>query len=163
MKRWSLAVLVAFLFVSPRAADADVSKGVQAKLKGQIIISARALPEQSADDAATVAALKKAAVTTLKHIQVEGVPTWRFNFIAFMSKRPGVTQVSLDFYVDDKSKAFVAQKRLAGIDKNLTLLESQVDLSEDDGLNAGRSYIVKLAAEIRGKDVVLATTKLTTR
>jgi len=43
------------------------------------------------------------------------------------------------------------------------MLDAQVDLSEDDGLAANKSYIVKLSAESRGKEVVLATTKLRTR
>jgi len=80
-----------------------------------------------------------------------------------MKQKPGVSQISLDFYLDDKTHAFVAQERLAGIDQKLTMLDAQVDLSEDDGLAANKSYIVKLSAESRGKEVVLATTKLRTR
>ena len=99
----------------------------------------------------------------LKHATADGVPVWRFHVLAFMSKKPGVSQVALDFYTDDKTHAFVAQERLAGIDKDLSLLDAQVDLSEDDGLSANKTYVVKLTAEVRGKEVVLATTKLRTR
>ena len=88
---------------------------------------------------------------------------WRFYFMAFMSRKPGATQVALDFYTDDKKKEFVAQERLAGIDPTLTLLESQVELSEDDGLSPDRDYLVKLTTESKGKEIVLATTKLRTR
>jgi hypothetical protein len=74
-----------------------------------------------------------------------------------------VPQVSLDFYTDDKKKAFVAQKRLAGIDPALTLLRSQVDLGEDDGLSPDHNYVVKLTAEVKGKEVLLASTRLHTK
>ncbi len=145
------------------AAQADVPLSVQKQLKGQMFISPEPLPRSADSDAALIKALKKANQAELKHVSADGVATWRFHVLAFMKQKPGVSQISLDFYLDDKTHAFVAQERLAGIDKGLTLLDAQVDLSEDDGLAANRSYIVKLAAEVRGKEVILATTKLRTR
>jgi hypothetical protein len=157
-----LLAALALVLVAGGTARADVSESVQKKFRGQILVSAEPLPETAADDAEQVRALKKAAITVVAH--GPGEPTvWRFHFMAFMTKKPGATQVALDFYTDDKKKDFVAQERLAGIDPALTLLHSQVELSEDDGLTAGRSYVVKLTAEVKGKEVVLATTKLRTK
>ena len=157
----ALCVLAILLAATPGTADVPLK--VQKQLKGQIFISTEPLPHSADDDATLVKALKKANRTELKHISADGVATWRFHLMAFMFKKPGVSQVSLDFYLDDKSKAFVAQERLAGIDKGLTLLQAQVDLSEDDGLSPNKSYVVKLTAEVGGKEVLLATTKLRTR
>jgi hypothetical protein len=159
-----IAVLcVVALSLAAGASRADVPLAVQKQLKGQIFISTEPLPQSADDDGSLVKALKKANRPEIKHVTGDGVPVWRFHVLAFMSKKPGVSQVALDFYTDDKTRAFVAQERLAGIDKGLTLLVAQVDLSEDDGLAVNKSYIVKLTAEVNGKDVVLATTKLRTR
>lgn len=157
----TLCVLALCLVAGP--GRADVPLAVQKQLKGQIFISPDPLPQSADSDAALVKALKKANRPEIKHTSADGTPIWRFHVLAFMSKKPGVSQVSLDFYLDDKTRAFVAQERLAGIDKDLSLLVAQVDLSEDDGLSPNKSYVVKLSAEVHGKEVVLATTKLRTR
>ena len=160
-----LAILAALfsLAIGVSAGRADVPLKVQKQLKGQMFVSPEPLPQSSDSDAALIKALKKANHPELKHVNADGVAVWRFHLLAFMSKKPGVSQVALDFYTDDKTHAFVAQERLAGIDKSLTMLVAQVDLSEDDGLSANKSYIVKLTAEVSGREVVLATTKLRTR
>jgi hypothetical protein len=160
--RGSFVVFALLLLASP-AARADVSEAVQKKFKGQILVSAEPFPSSAADDAETIRQLKKAHTGLVARSKGESVPVWRFRFMAFMDRKPGATQVSLDFYTEDKKKAFVAQKRLAGIDPALTLLEAQVELSEDDGLAADRSYAVKLTCEVKGKEIVLATTKLRTK
>ena len=158
----ALLAALALVLAAGGAASADVSESVQKKFRGQILVSAEPLPETATDEAEQVRALKKAATTLVAHGPGEPA-VWRFHFMAFMKKKPGATQVALDFYTDDKKKDFVAQERLTGIDPVLTLLHSQVELSEDDGLAAGRSYVVKLTAEVKGKEVVLATTKLRTK
>jgi hypothetical protein len=159
----TLATCVLVLSSLATASRADVPLAVQKQLKGQMFISPEPLPQSADSDAALVKALKKANQPELKHVTADGVATWRFHVLAFMKQKPGTSQISLDFYLDDKTHAFVAQERLAGIDKDLTLLDAQVDLSEDDGLAANKSYIVKLSAESRGKEVILATTKVRTR
>jgi hypothetical protein len=164
MKRSVRAALAIFaLVVCSPAARADVSEAVQKKFKGQILISAEPLPDSVADEAEQIRQLKKAHSGVIASSKGDSVPVWRFRFIAFMTRKPGATQVALDFYTDDKKKQFVAQERLAGIDPKLTLLQGEAELSEDDGLTADRSYVVKLTAEIKGKEVVLATTKLRTK
>jgi hypothetical protein len=158
----SLGVIALALFWSA-VARADVSPAVQKKFKGQILVSADAFPTSAADDAELIRQLKKAHTAVVTSAKGEGGAVWRFYFMAFMSHKPGATQVALDFYTEDKKKEFVAQKRLAGIDPTLTLLESQVELSEDDGLSPDRDYLVKLTTEVKGKDVILATVKLRTK
>ena len=160
--RGSLAVALLLLLWSPPS-RADVSEAVQKKFKGQLLVSSDPLPASAANDAELIRQLQKAHTGVIAHARTESVPVWRFHFMAFMDRKPGATMVALDFYTDDKKKAFVAQERLAGIDPKLTLLEAEVELSEDDGLAADRSYLVKLTAELKGKEIVLATTKLRTR
>ena len=160
--RGALAVLALQLFCSP-AARAGVSEAVQKKFKGQILISSEPLPDSVADEAEQIRQLQKAHTGVIGRGKGASVPVWRFHFIAFMARKPGATQVALDFYTDDKKKHFVAQERLVGIDPKLTLLQGEAELSADDGLSADRSYVVKLTAEIKGKEVVLATTKVRTK
>lgn len=165
MKRLSILIAFAAAVVCGwgGVTHGDVSKGVQAALEGKILITSGGLPVPGDDDAVTIKALKKAATSHLEHERIGGVATWRFSFMAFMDKKPGVKQVALDFYRDDGSRAFVAQERLIGINPRLTLLQGDVEMTEDDGLSIGKSYIVRLVARVRGKDVVLAKTKLMTR
>jgi hypothetical protein len=155
--------VIALLLVWTGWARADLSEAVQKKFKGQILVSEQPLPESAADDAEQIRQLQKAHTGVIAHRKGDGVPVWRFHFIAFMSKKPGVTQVALDFYTDDKKKDFAAQERLTGIDPKLDLLQAEAELSEDDGLSRGRSYVVRLTAEVKGKEMVLATTKLRTK
>ena len=165
MKRFICVPLgvIALALCWSTAARADVSEAVQKKFKGQILVSAEPLATSAPDDAEHIRQLKKAHTGVIASAKGEGAAVWRFHFMAFMTRKPGATQVALDFYTDDKKKAFVGQKRLAGIDPTLTLLESQAELSDDDGLSADRDYLVKLTAEVKGKEVVLATTRLHTK
>jgi hypothetical protein len=164
MKRsFSGAIALSLCLAWTAAARADVSEAVQKKFKGQILVSSDPLPDSAPDDAEQIQQLKKAHTGVIAHVQGDSVSVWRFHFMAFMSKKPGASQIALDFYTDDKKKEFVAQERLTGIDPKLTLLHSQAELSEDDGLSPNRSYLVKLTAEVKGKEVVLATTKLRTK
>lgn len=167
MKRLVLSALavIALALLWRTEARADVSEAVQKKFRGQILVSPHSLPGAAADDAELIRELAKAHSGVIAHRKSdsEGLAVWRFHFMAFMDRKPGVSQLSLDFYTDDKKKEFVAQERLTGIDGQLTLLQSEAELSEDDGLAANRAYVVKLTAEVKGREVVLATTKLRTK
>jgi hypothetical protein len=151
------------LLALPAAAQADVSKNVQKAMRGKLIITADdlELPADEAEDSEVLATLKKASLSRLKHENVDGVATWSFSFIAFMKANPGATQVSLDFYKTDRKKTYVANKRLAGIDPKLPLLRGHIDITEDDGVNAATPYLVRLTVSVKGKDRILAETKLT--
>jgi hypothetical protein len=166
---WRTSVLAALMvtalvLVAAGPAAADVSEAVQKKLKGKMYLAAEPISLDGDGDAEVVKNLEKHARPTIKHhAESDGVASWRIAFVAFMNKKPGVSQVSLDFYTDDAKKAYVANKRLTGISPDIALLASEIDISEDDGLTRGRSYVVKLTATVKGKDVVLSTASLKTK
>lgn len=159
----AVAVAAVALLAGSTAALADLSsKVVQKEMKGQLIVTAKPLAAPDGDDRTVVKALKKAAVKSVKGFASGEVKGWNFAFIAFLKKAPGKNELSLDFYTDDKEKLYVANKRLTGIDPKLPVLEGQVDITEDDGVNAGKSYVLKLVVNHGGKkETLLATTKLT--
>ncbi len=148
-----------------QTAHADLSKRIQKKFKGKIFVTEdAALPISFDSDKEFIAHYKKANKTVITGSSDGNVKTWTFYVMAFMSAPPRVSQLSLDFYrIEGKKRVYAANKRLSGIDKKLTLLSTRVSLSEDDGLNAKRSYIVKLTAQRGKREIVLAETKLTTR
>jgi hypothetical protein len=153
-----LLVLVAA--VAPAIARADVSEAVQKKLKGKLYLSDQPFPLEGGPDADAIHAIEKHARRRLTAAAVEGVATWRIAFVAFLGKKPGVTELSVDFTTDDKDKQFAAQKRLAGVSADVPLLAGEFEITEDDGLARGKAYRVDVVARSKGKDVVLATGKL---
>jgi hypothetical protein len=158
----TLAAAVAVLTVLGTA-EAEVSRAVQQAFRGQILVTAGELPGEAGDDKATVAAYKKAVQRALPRADMGGLPSWSFHYTAFLNRAPGVSELSLDFYTDDKERRYVANKRLMGIDPKLPILKGRMSITEDDGLLPGRSYVMKLAGTIRGKEVVFAETTVSTR
>ena len=157
-----IAVFAAVTLGGASIVHADVAEKIHRAFRGRILITDRALPAPAGGEGDVIKTYSKLARTELAHSVEDGVATWAFHFMAIMSQRPGVTQVSLDFYQADQGQQYVASKRLAGIDPKLKLLQSRVLLSEDDGLKRGGNYIVKLTADVRGKEVVLAQSNLKT-
>jgi hypothetical protein len=147
------------------SAHAQASKKVEKTFKGKILITESALDLQSSDDDARVIAdCKKQTLSTIKSYEGgDGVTTWAFHFTAFFKKKPSATEISVDFYTDDKEKLYVANKKLTGIDPDLTVLQSRLVISEDDGLNPKRAYVVKISTSVKGKEVILAQTKVATK
>jgi hypothetical protein len=156
-----LGSALAAVLVTAQPTHAEVSPKVEKQFRGQILVSNDALPEDAGSEAETLKAFKKLNLSAIKHRRgSDGVAAWSFHFMAFMNRKPGTSQIALDFYTADKARLFVASKRLAGIDPQLTLLRSRIDINEDEGLNKGGTYEVRLVAETKGKEVVLATTRL---
>jgi len=153
------AFAAAAVVLAASSANADIDKKALKQLRGTILVSADELPPIDGAGV-TVQSLKKAHQTTQKSVMSGDIATWKFYFVAFLKKKPGVTQLSFDFYTTDKRKLFVANKRLTGIDRSLTLLSSMIEITEDDGLTRGKTYTVKLTATKGKREVVLATTKL---
>jgi hypothetical protein len=145
------------------SAGADVSEAVQKKLKGKLFVASEPFVLDGDDDKEVVKNLQKHARAELKHDKSQGIATWHLAFVAFLSKKPGVSEVSVDFYTDDGKATYAANKRLAGVSPSIPLLASEFQITEDDGLTPGASYVVKLTARVKGKDVVLASTKLKMR
>jgi hypothetical protein len=154
----SLLFLVALL-AAPTAASADVSKKLITTFKGQIVVTDGEAPISS-DDKETIAALKKAQLTSVTgEKNAEDVTVWRFHYTAFLSKA-GPTSLKMVFYSDDKEKRYAADQRLDGVDPKSPVLSGDVSITEDDGLNKGRSYVIKMVATVGGKDTTLAQTTL---
>lgn len=163
----TLSLCLAFALiglVSSPAAHAGKANQVSKAFKGKILISDEALPTLDPSDAkGTIKAYKAQSVKTVTGTVVDGVATFRFHFTAFMKTKPKTGALTLEFYTDDKEKLFVADKRLNGADPNLTILASEVRISEDENLNRNRKYVLKLVANVGKKSVILATTKLATK
>lgn len=156
----TFAALLGALVLSTGLARADVGKKTQKALSGTILLTEKVLPTDMADNAATVKAYKGMAKKSFTHTVDDGVPTWRFHYMAFLKASPKTTSLSFDFYTDDKEKLYVADKRFTGIDPKLRILSGFMTISEDDNVAKGRSYVVKLTGKVRGKERVFATTKV---
>ncbi|HTM22638.1 MAG TPA: hypothetical protein VL172_19080 [Kofleriaceae bacterium] len=157
------ALTALWVLAAPGEARAqECSAKVSAAFKGQLIVTANQL-DLGGDAADVIASIRKKNLTVLKHDDGEDGPVWGFYFTAFMNRTPGAKAVSLDFYTDDSQHRYAANKRLEGIDPHARLLQHNILISEDDGLDVGKRYLVKLTASAGGHDVVLATTKLTVR
>ncbi len=159
-------VALAVFALGATSASANISKAVQKKFAGKIVVTEDgALSTVYDSDSEMIKAYKKANLKTIKGTaNEEGTKSWTFFVMAFMKKKPGKSQISLDFYrLDGKKKVFVADKRLSGIDPSLPLLATRIDISEDDGLDAGKTYLVKLTVKRGKKEITLAETKLTAK
>jgi hypothetical protein len=161
----TLAALAATgtLMVASSDVRGEIPRAVQQEFRGQLLVTQGELPTDVGDAKATIAAYKKAIQSTVTHSPAGGVPTWTFHYTAFMNRAPGVTELSIDFFTDDKSRLYVANRRLMGIDPKLPILRGRLSITEDDGLLPGRDYVVQLTGRVRGKDVVFAQTKLSTK
>ena len=155
----SAGAIVLALAALGATAHADLSKKVIAEFKGQIVVSQDAI-EQSGDDKATIAAIKKARLKEVKgEPNGEDVVAWKFSYTAFL-KKAGATELTFEFYTDDKDARYAANQRLAGVDPTTPVLTGSIEITEDDGLAKGKAYRLKLSAKVKGKDVVLAETPL---
>jgi hypothetical protein len=155
------SLALALVFAAIGTAQADLSKNVQKAFRGDILITTGPLPEAAGSDAEVIGAYKKARAKSLKHTKVEGVAEWSFDYTAFLKQAPKVTTLSVDFHTADKEKLYVANKGLMGVDPTLPILTGTLTINEDDGLNVGRTYIVKITGKVKGKEVTFAETTIT--
>jgi hypothetical protein len=155
------SLVLALVVTALGTAQADLSKNVQKSFRGDILITNGPLPEVAGSDAEVIAAYKKARAKSLKHTKVEGVAEWSFDYTAFLKQAPKVTTLSVDFHTADKEKLYVANKGLMGVDPTLPILSGTLTINEDDGLNVGRTYIVKITGKVKGKNVTFAETTIT--
>lgn len=142
----STAVVLAALVIGGTA-NAEVSRGVIAAFKGQLVISKADLPEGK-NDKDTISKIKAAKVSELTGEAQEDVTYWNFHYTAFLSKA-GSSTLKLEFYKDGKQ--FVADKTLDGVDPKSSVLSGDISINEDEGLTKGKAYVVKLVA---GKNTV---------
>ena len=164
MKRRTVAwwAVVAAVALMTSAALADgIGKNVKKRLAGQVLITSKALPTGLDDNNATVKKYQSMVVKEVKHEMVQGIPTWSFHYTAFLKTAPKTSNLAFDFYTTDKKPLYVADKRFTGVDPNLTILSGVLTINEDDNVNKGRTYTIKLTGKVKGKEKVFATTTLT--
>jgi hypothetical protein len=152
MKTISTAALLTVLVLGG-IAQADMSRGVIAAFRGQLVISKTDLPEGK-NDKDTIAKIKKEKVSEIVGTAQEDVQYWNFHYTAFLNKTGNAT-LKMEFYRDGKQ--FVADKTLDGVDPKSTVLTGDISINEDEGLSKGKAYVIKLVA---GKNTVVATTNL---
>jgi hypothetical protein len=153
--KWMTAVglALAVVMVTGNAASADMSKPVIAAFKGQLVVTKGELPEGK-NDKDTIAKIKGERLKEISGQKNEDVTSWFFHYTAFLNKA-GATRLRMEFYVDGKK--FVADKRLDGVDPKSGVLSGDISINEDEGLIAGKGYVIKLVTD---KDAVVATTPL---
>jgi hypothetical protein len=152
----SAVVLLLGLFALSTRAEADIGPKVIKAFKGQIIVSVDAV-ETAGSDKEVIAAFKAAKVKELKgEPNADDVTSWVFHYTAFL-KTKGFKSLALEFHTGNN---YVADRRLEGVDPSLTVLEGDIQITEDDGPAKNKKYTLKLVGQKGGKDVVLATTTL---
>jgi hypothetical protein len=158
LRQLSASFVLVLVLGASAIAHADVSPKVIAAFKGQVVVTADEV-EAGANDKATIEAYKKARLKEVKgEPNGDDVQTWHFFYTAFLNAKSASTDLKLEFYSGDK---YVADEHLTGVDTGAPVLTGHVDISEDDGPAKGKTYVIKLIAEVKGKDVVYATTPLT--
>ena len=152
-----LGLIALGLLGSQTTAHADLGPKVIKAFKGQIIVSAEPVDTGSSDKEA-IANYKAAKLSKIEGTpNADDVTAWQFHYTAFLKKK-GFTDLSLEFHVNGK---YVADRRLTGVDPKLTVLQGDIQITEDDGPAKGKKYTLKLVGQSKGKDVVVATTTLT--
>ena len=154
-RRLTFAALVVAALGWGGVAAADMSRGVIAAFKGELVVTKSELPEGKTDKE-TIAKIKAERLKELTGEARGDVTYWRFHYTAFLSK-PGATQLKMEFWTNDKDKKFVADNRLDGVDPKITVLSGDISINEDDGLVKNRPYMIKLVTD---KDVVVASTPM---
>jgi hypothetical protein len=148
------AVVVAVIVVfAGGAASADLSKGVIASFRGQLVISKGELPEGKTDKE-TIAKIKAAKVTELESTSNGEVAMWSFHYAAFLTKT-GSSSMKIEFWRDGKQ--YSADKRLEGVDPKSSVLTGEITIDEDENIAKGKSYVVKL---VSGDTTLVSTTVL---
>ncbi|HWO22914.1 MAG TPA: hypothetical protein VNO30_29340 [Kofleriaceae bacterium] len=146
------AVLVAAVAVlAGGVASADVSRGVIAAFRGQLVVTKGELPEGKSDKD-TIAKIKAAKLTELQSRDNGEVKVWTFNYAAFPSKT-GASSLKLEFWLDGKK--YAADKSLSGVDPKSAMLTGEITIDEDENISPGKSYVLKLVA---GNTAVATTT-----
>ncbi|MEO8844179.1 MAG: hypothetical protein ABI591_03080 [Kofleriaceae bacterium] len=145
------AIVLAALAAAGGVASADLSRGVIANFRGQLVITKDDLPEGKTDRDTTTK-IKAAQLKELAGTKNEDVVAWHFHYTAFLSKT-GNTHLKLEFLKDGKLSA---DQSLDGIDVKSTVLTGDISISEDEGLTAGKTYSVQLIGP--GEAIVAKTT-----
>lgn len=154
MSRTSMSAAVfAALVAAGGVANADLSRGVIANFRGQLVISKDDLPEGK-NDKETTSKIKAAQLKELQGTKNEDVVYWHFHYTAFLTKT-GNSHLKLEFMKDGKLSA---DQSLDGIDGKSSVLTGDISINEDEGLAAGKTYTVQLVGP---SDSIVAKATLT--
>ena len=145
----SAAVLVAAVAWGGVAA-ADMSRNVIAAFKGELVITKGELPEGKTDKE-TIAKIKAERLKELTGEAKGDVTGWVFHYTASLNNT-GASELTMEFW---KDKKLAANKRINNINPRDPVLSSDITFDEDEGLNKGTAYILKMVNE---KDVAVAQT-----
>jgi hypothetical protein len=151
----SLAVVLA-ITLGNQVASAEMSRGVIAAFRGQLVVSKDELPEGK-NDKETISKIKAAQLKDVVGEPRGDVTGWHFHYTAFV-KNGGATSLKMLFYTDDKDHRYVADQRLDSVDPKSAVLSGDITIDEDEGLTKGKSYVIKLETD---KDVVVAEAHVT--
>jgi hypothetical protein len=147
------AVVIAAVVVAGSASAEITSRTVIATFKGQLVVSKAELSEAKTDKD-TIAKINADKLKEVVGETTNEVTHWYFHYAAFVNSG-GNTKLKMEFYRDGKT--YVADKRLENIDPKSAVIFGDINISEDDGLTKGKSYVVKVVTD---KDVVVASTPL---
>ena len=128
-----------------------------AKLKGQILVSDQPIP--TLDDEDKIAeVVKKWAKGTIE--KSKDTDSWSFRMMSFPDRKPGTSTLSLLFYdVSDGKKTYLTSKDIS-CDAAATILASEVEISEEDGVKPGMKVELALARIVGDRQTDLAKAKL---
>lgn len=145
------ALAVAFVVAASQPTFADMSRGVMAAFKGQLVITKGELPVGK-NDKDTIAKIKKEQLKEITGEANDDVTSWYFSYTAFLSKT-GAKTLKMEFL---KGGKLAADKRLDGIDPKTGVLTGEISINEDEGLAKGNTYQIHLVND--GGAVVAKTT-----
>jgi hypothetical protein len=155
------AALAAVVLLAGALAHAGVSKKVQAKFRGQILVTTEELPDtEGMSDVEAAQVLKKLDQSKIVGSDGGEVKSWTFYYTAFLKQPAGTKDLSLDFHKTDKDKTYAANSRLT-VDPGLTIIMGRLTIDENEGPNPGTTYDLFLRGKLKGKEVVLAKTRIT--
>ena len=150
----AVAVVLASALGWGGVAAADISAGVITAFKGDLVVTKGDLPEGK-NEKDTIAKIRTEKLKELTGEARDDVTFWHFHYTAFLTKT-GSTVLKMEFYTPDKKLA--ADTRLDGVDPKAGVQSGDISINEDEGLNKGKTYTVKL---VNDKDAVVASTILT--
>lgn len=151
MSMSAAALAVAVVVATSTPSYAEMTRGVIAAFKGQIVISKGELPSGK-NDKDTIKRIKKEQLKELTGTENEEVTSWYFQYTAFLSKT-GAKTLKMEFLKDGKLSA---DKRLDGVDPKTSVLTGDISINEDEGLTKGNTYVIQLVTP--GGTVVAKTT-----
>lgn len=157
-----LAAITWFVAVALILGQTGVTRAAGArsgnKLKGQIVVSDEVIPTFD-DETKMAEILKKWKKTDIE--RAKDASSWLFRMMSFPSAKPGTTTLSLLFYdVSDGKRVYLTSKDIS-CDAAATILASEVEVSEEDGIKPGMKVELALAKISGDRQTELATARLT--